>query len=376
MRILIVPNEYLPSLSGVPIAVRNLGAQLLRLGHEVVIVTSKHSGELQATERIDGIGVYRFAWSPRPLISLPWRFSSTLKNLVNIIHSFNPDLVYVHFLTTNALYVLIAHYFLSFPLVVSARGYDIEGLPHEKPLHRRMLVNLFRRADAIGFCSMALRMQAQPFLDEVGRQGIILGDGVDVEEIERALVFKAEHPYILAVGRLVPKKGLDLLIQAFANLAHRCPDVQLLIAGDGPERVSLETLVHNLGVGDRVRLLGNKGRQDVASLLKGCIFFVLPSRQEAFGIVNLEAMVAKKAVIATNVGGVRAIVQDGITGLLVEPSVSGLTNAMKQLLDNPQRCVDMGQRGYRLVCQTFAWEKVINQYVAVFEHVLNRKRQE
>ena len=135
MRILVSCNEYLPALSGVPIAVSNLTRCFAEIGHQVRILSSLHDSTLPRVDTIQNIPVYRFQWSPKPLVTLPWRFSKTLWQIQKLCLSWQPDVVYVHFLSTNALYPLILSYLLHFPFVISARGYDIEGLPYEKPFH-------------------------------------------------------------------------------------------------------------------------------------------------------------------------------------------------------------------------------------------------
>jgi glycosyltransferase involved in cell wall biosynthesis len=233
-----------------------------------------------------------------------------------------------------------------------------------------MLISLFRQADAVGFCSDALRKQAASFLSVAGREGIVLGDGIIMADIEKSEPYLPKHPYIFTAGRLVPKKGGDMLIQAFSRIAPRYADIQLCIAGDGPERPNLENLIKNLHMEKRIKLLGTLSHKEIAQYLKGCLFFTLPSRMEAFGIVNLEAMAASKAVVATRVGGVPNVVQDGETGILVEPNVEALANGIVTMLENPSRRAQMGQKGYQIVQQRFRWENVAKGYLTVFEQAI------
>jgi glycosyltransferase involved in cell wall biosynthesis len=370
MRIIISCNEYLPSLSGVPVAVSNLAAMLIKAGHQVLIVTSKHDPALRKEETIQNIDVYRFGWSPKPVLTLPARFIDTLLKLLKIYRTFCPDIIYVHFLSTNALYFLILHWYLNFPFVISARGNDIDGLPHEKLFHRRMLESLFRRADVVGFCSKALKDRAGIYLSSANKAGVILGDGVNVTRIVQAEPFLTDTKYVFAVGRLVKKKGFDLLVQAFAKVLTDYPDLQLWIAGDGPERDSLDELINSLNVFSQIKLLGSINQEDIARYHKASLFFVLSSREEPFGIVNLEAMAASKAVVATNVGGVPGVVCQGETGILVEPTVDGLFSGMLEMLSDPKRMKHMGETGYKVAQQQFNWEEVVKSYILVFENAI------
>src|SRR5207245_2236045 len=164
------------------------------------------------------------------------------------------------------------------------------------------------------------------------------------------------HPrsYVAAVGRLVPQKGFDVLLEAFARLD--APEVDLLIAGDGPERRRLEALRERLGLGARVHLLGAVDRATVASLYRGARLVACPSRWEGLPLVCLEAMASGRAVVASRVDGIPDAVGDGETGLLVPPEDPVvLAAALGALLeDGPRRERRAGRRrargGARGVC--------------------------
>ena len=130
----------------------------------------------------------------------------------------------------------------------------------------------------------------------------------------------------------------------------------LLLAGDGPERAALEQLARDLKLGEKVKFLGRAERPVAVSLFKGCSFFVLPSRLEPQGIVNLEAMACGKAVIASKVGGVPEIVLDGETGLLFPgEDVAALANALTRMADDAALRARMGAAG-RARAETLDWK--------------------
>jgi len=371
MRIAIVASDYAPTVGGVQTAVRNLAHHAARMGHTVTILSALPRGNVLPTEVMDGIVVHRFPWGRRPLWSLPFRAAQTLIGMARVLRQFKPDLVYVHFLTINALYVLILHHVSPFTLVVSARGNDIQGIPQRSRLQRWMLTRLFQRADAILFCSSYVQRDAAPYLQRVPKSSYVgvVGDGFDPDEFAEPRPYKHEVPYILAMGRLVHKKGFDLLIRAFASIAAEFPYVQLLISGDGEERATLERLIDELHMRERVKLLGFPDRATSIALFWGCEFFVLSSRTEPFGIVVVEAMAARKAVLATRSGGVIDLMQHEVNGLLVEPDVAALANGMRALLADPVVTRTMGERAYATI-QNRTWEAVTEQYLRVFERVI------
>ena len=370
MRIAIIASDYAPTVGGVQTAVKHIARNLIRRGHSVVILSALPPGDVPATEMVDGVRVHRFPWGRRPLWSLPIRGAQTLVGMARTIRAFKPDLVYVHFLTINAFYVLLLHCVFRFRLIASARGNDIQGMPLHSRLQRWMLANLFRRANAILFCSSYLQRGAAPYLRHVPPRTYVgvVGDGFDPEEFKSPSPYENSAPYLLAMGRLVHKKGFDLLIRAFSLIAHEFPQVHLLIAGDGEERKSLENLIAEINLRDCVKLLGFADRSTSLALFWGCEFFVLSSRLEPFGIVVAEAMAAHKAVLATRSGGVVDLMQPGLNGLVVDAEVESLANGMRQMLSNPDETRAMGERAAQSI-QKHTWAAVTDEFIKVFENV-------
>jgi glycosyltransferase involved in cell wall biosynthesis len=151
-------------------------------------------------------------------------------------------------------------------------------------------------------------------------------------------------PRIVGAGRLIPEKGFDLLLLAFADLADEFPDVRLELAGDGPQRSTLERLANDLELGDRVRFLGWIPGQGMGRFFSGARVAVLPSRMnEGLPMVLVEAGVAGCALVGTDVGGIRDIVHPGRTGILVPPNdFEALAEALRSLLRDPEEAHRLG----------------------------------
>jgi glycosyltransferase involved in cell wall biosynthesis len=147
-------------------------------------------------------------------------------------------------------------------------------------------------------------------------------------------------PKLLALGRLHPNKGFDILLRALALL----PGAHLSLGGEGPERAALERLAQELGIADRVGFLG--WRQDVGALLAGCDIFICPSRHEPLGNVVLEAWSAARPVVAAAVQGPAALIRDGETGLLApKEEPRPLAAAIAALLADPARAAALAAAG-------------------------------
>lgn len=155
-----------------------------------------------------------------------------------------------------------------------------------------------------------------------------------------------DDPVLLTVALLCPRKSRDILLRAMVALPPRWRQVRLHIVGVGPEWLRLRALARQLGLTGRGQFLGHVSRAHLAAEYRQCALFCLPSRQEGFGIVYLEAMAAGKAVVACRAAAVPELVDHGVTGLLVAPGDStALAAALTDLLDDPARRADFGAAG-------------------------------
>lgn len=176
---------------------------------------------------------------------------------------------------------------------------------------------------------------------------------------------RAPRRYVLALGRLAPQKAFDVLIEAFA-LSGAAQSHDLLIAGDGPEKERLASLIKETNQQESIKLIGRADRGQVASLLHGCEFFVVPSPAEPFGIVVIEAMAAGAPVIAIDNAGPKEIITHGTNGLLVgrcEPEP--LAAAMQQLINAPYLRRRLATAGKSRAAD-FSWPKITAQYEAAY----------
>ncbi len=179
----------------------------------------------------------------------------------------------------------------------------------------------------------------------------------------------SKQRYILSLCRLVKRKGVDLALHAFADIADDFPELFLAIAGDGPELSDLRSLAVKLNLHERVKFLGEVDDITKRSLFQGCEFFIMPNRpipgdMEGFGIVFLEAAMFGKAVIGGNNGGVPDAVIDGETGLLTDTSNSHqpLTESMLKLLLNPGLARKIGNAGQDRAGREFSWVNLGMQF--------------
>jgi phosphatidylinositol alpha-1,6-mannosyltransferase len=180
----------------------------------------------------------------------------------------------------------------------------------------------------------------------------------------RARLELGTRPVLLTIARLVPRKGIDSVLRALAEVRRVVPDVVYVIAGDGPDRARLDELVRSSGLEGSVRFAGVVPDGELALWYSLGDVFVMPSRSdppdvEGFGIVFLEAQACERPVVAARAGGVPDAVADGISGVLVEPGDEpGLARALVDLLSDPARRAELGRRGRERVLAELNWEAI------------------
>lgn len=179
-------------------------------------------------------------------------------------------------------------------------------------------------------------------------------------------------PLVLYAGRLASNKGLLDLVKAVPPVLREIPDARFVLAGeDQGMKEILEGECRSLDIGKHILFPGHISREMLLSAFAACDVFVLPSEYEAFGIVLLEAMAALKPVVATRVGGVPEVVEDGKTGILVEyADHSSLAAAILRLLKDDGLRQEMGRRGRARAEERFTWEKVVDALESVYKEVV------
>ena len=321
VRIAIFCNDFYPTIGGVQTAVRGIAAGLHARGHEVLVLTRQPSGSPES-ERVDAADVRRFSWTLRPLQTFPLRWWRERRRVAAVLDAWKPAVVYSHFVSTHALYARRWSRKAGVPLILSFRGNDAMSIAPRSLASRRAFARLTNDAAVILFSSgwLAEHMKGASWLrSRSGRLGV-LADAVDVSRAEPAT---SGERYLLAGGRFVQKKGFDLLLRAW-SLIHGQINAPLWLAGDGPERAALQELAANLQLSDRVRFLGPVPHERMLGLVAGSGLCVVPSREEPYGIIVVEAQALGAPVVACAVGNIPMLIEPGRTGFLSAPTPESL----------------------------------------------------
>ena len=257
---------------------------------------------------------------------------------------------------------------LGLPVVVTARGTDINDIPrHAVP--RRLIQGAMAGASALIAVSAALKA-AMVALGASEQDVTVLRNGVDID-IFRPPTDRAglrarlglSRPTLLSVGHLIERKGHHLVVRAMAGLAG----CDLLIVGEGPERRHLTALVAELGLGDRVRLLGARPHQEMAGFYGAADALVLASSREGWANVLLESMACGTPVVATNIWGNPEVVRCAEAGKTTERGADAIAAAVAALLADPP-----ARAATRAYAEGFSWDETTAGQLALFRRVLGR----
>lgn len=305
----------------------------------------------------------------RFLAALP----ATLWRLYRLLTKHRVAVVNVHYPSPAALHFCILRMLRIYrgKVILSVHGQDVATAAQTAGFSRFCWNSLFRCADTVVVCSAAMAGEVAAFDPQAAKRVVVIHNGVDHENLEdqRDRDFSvpelAGAPYVLSIGTFEHKKGHDVLIDAFARIAPEFPRHRLVLVGRSGRTVSdLRRQIAQGGLEGRVLIYENVPHRNVPAFIERASLFCLPSRVEPFGIVLLEAGVFGIPIVASRVGGVVEVMEDGVHGCLVEPDeVEPLAAALRQqLLDREQgfRCA---LRFKRRVLQEFTWDKAFKQYL-------------
>jgi glycosyltransferase involved in cell wall biosynthesis len=310
-----------------------------------------------------------------------WR-PTTIPALAAWMRSVHCDVVHTHLWTADFLGGLAAIQARVPARVTSVRGHYFlhVGVTGGRRWRRqimsrsyRAVYHLFHRVIAVA-PSVAADLVTRPGVRVRRGDVSIVPNGVDIEEVRRSAVrttpaLPVGRPLIVAVANLFAIKGHLVLLNAMRNLPKKYPGAQLLLVGEGPNRVPIEQLIARLGLISHVTLVG--ARDDAAALCAAADLVVLASLSEGTPRALLEALALERPVVATAVGGIPDLIVDGVTGRLVAPAdVLALGNAMDDLLSDPPRAQAMGRNGRLHVAGHFSARRAAWQTQEIYEELL------
>ena len=318
-----------------------------------------------------------------------WPDLRVLVRLVRLMREQRPHIVDTHTAKAGVLGRLAAR-LAGVPIVVHTyHGHVFQGYfsPAKTAIFLAIERWLARRTDRLLAVSETVRSELLSLGIGTQAQLEVMPLGLDLDgflrseqlrgQLRAELSLRETALLVGIVARLVPIKAHEVFLNAAAVVARRVPESQFLVIGDGVRRSELHTLARRLGLNDRVRFLGWRG--DLTRIYADLDLVVLSSRNEGSPVSLIEAMAAGRAVLATRVGGVPDLVEEGVTGSLVPPDdASALAERMIELLEDPERRRVFGEAGRKRVCPAFGVDQLLANvdrlYTSLIQEKLARER--
>jgi glycosyltransferase involved in cell wall biosynthesis len=371
------PDEY--AHGGTEIAAYHLAQEMGRRGHQVEVFTTALDN--RSVVEMDKVTIHRYATQFRVAsANFSW-------GLIQRPQKVEVDLAHAHYNMPYADYsALLYSRKMGVPLVVTyhADASETSGSRLRNQLqifyNRYLLPRVLEEADIIITTSESY-MKESHHLEGYQEKIRVIPNGINLEEFQTALTKREcrerlglplDKVIILFFGNLVPYKGTDILLKAFSKVHNDYDDVMLLYVGRGPLKGELQSLSQELGLEDDVVFAGYVDDPDKAIYYQAADIFSLPSvnRAEAFGIVNLEAMASGLPIVASRLGGILDLVQEGGNGILFKPEkVEELARALGYLVDNPEERERMGCAGKKMA-EDYSWAKIARRTEEVYRELL------
>ncbi len=388
MRVATFTSESLHSINtgGLGVHVTELAAGLERRGHEIHVITRRREGQ-HDYDLIDGVHYHRMdhGLSENFVECMDFMckaMAHKFHEITSLIGNF--ELIHAHdWLTANAMKYVMDGYGTRGVLTMHSTEYGRDG-----NVFFDGFAQWIRDAEAAGCQNANTVISVSHFLaDELRRiyevpEGKIhivpngvsyhAFDGqVDPAEVKGRYGIGPMAPTVFSPGRMTLQKGMDLIVEAVPMVLASYPETKFIIAGTGPERDAVIRHAHEIGAAGAIIFPETLPRWQYIDLMRAVDVVALPSRNEPFGIVALEAWAAGKPVVATLAGGPREFIWHDVNGFLVDTNAGGLAHGIGSLLADHDHCRALGANGRRAVEDRYNWDTIADYTEGVYNRALN-----
>jgi L-malate glycosyltransferase len=368
-----------PTYGGSGVVATELGIELAALGHEVHFVT--YSQPFRLTGREKGIFYHEVPVSNYPLFEYPPYDLALATRMSEVAEYYDLDLLHVHYAIPHSVSALLARQMLAargrkLPFVTTLHGTDITLVGLDRSY---LPITRFGIEESDGVTSISQYLKDKTLSEfQIKNQIEVIPNFVncdvykplDDREAARARFAAPGEKILIHLSNFRPVKRVTDAVKTFARIVEQVP-ARLLLVGDGPDRSSAEWLAHGLGIQEQVTFLGKQ--ESVNELLPVADLMLMPSKLESFGLAALEAMACRVPTIATRVGGVPELIEDGVTGRLFPVGdTDAMADAAIELLKNPDRLDEMGRAGRAFAQARYCASRIIPLYEKYYEEVLRR----
>ena len=369
-----------PTYGGSGVVATELGIELAARGHEVHFIS--YSQPFRLSGRDNGILYHEVPVSSYPLFEFPPYDLALASRMAEVAEFYKLDLLHVHYAIPHSVSALLARQMLAargirLPFVTTLHGTDITLVGLDRGY---LPITRYAIQESDGVTSISNYLKEKTLEDfEITRPIEVIPNFVNCDEYvpikdegarakARLRLAKPGEAILMHLSNFRPVKRVVDVVKVFAGVVRELP-AQLVLVGDGPDRSAAEWLAHDLQINDKVHFMGKQERVD--QLLPLADLMVMPSELESFGLAALEAMACKVPSIATRVGGVTELIDDGVTGLLYPVgNVEDMAAGAISLLKDRERLEAMRDAGRKTAQNRFCSSLVVPQYMKYYEQVL------
>ena len=372
-----------PTYGGSGVVATELGIELAALGHQVHFIS--YSQPFRLTGRESGIFYHEVPVSNYPLFEFPPYDLALASRMAEVAEYYHLDILHVHYAIPQSVSALLARQMLAergkhLPFVTTLHGTDITLVGMDRS-YLPITQYAIQQSDGVTAISAYLKDVTQTNFGITRPIEVVhnfvncdVYKPMDAGQPERRanarLDLAAPDEFLLMhLSNFRPVKRIADVVEIFARVARVLP-ARLALIGDGPDRSTAEWLAQKLGVSDRVAFLGKQDR--VHELLPLADLMLMPSEMESFGLAALEAMACETPAIATRVGGVPELIDDGINGLLFPVGdVDAMAVAAISILRDPERHQAMRKAARKTAQDRFCSTRILPRYVEFYESLVN-----
>ncbi len=370
-----------PTYGGSGVVATELGIELAQRGHEVHFIT--YSQPIRLTTPQPNIHFHEVSVSQYPLFDYPPYDLALATRMAEVAEIYDLDLLHVHYAIPHSVSALLARQMLAserfarkLPFVTTLHGTDITlvGLdPSYLPITRFSI----EESNGVTAISNYLRQKTQQEFD-IRKPIEVIYNFVNCDLYKpqrknsalRAEYAEPDEKVLVHLSNFRPVKRLHDVMEIFDRVQQKI-GAKLLLIGDGPDRPAAEWLARKKGILERVHFLGKQ--DNVREKLAIADLMLMPSELESFGLAALEAMACEVPAIATRVGGVPEVIEDGKTGILAEVGdVESMARWAVELLSDPNRLTEMGKLARYEAQSRFCSTRIIPEYERFYTRVLER----
>jgi glycosyltransferase involved in cell wall biosynthesis len=379
--------------------VMSISKSFVDQGHEVHVI-APYDPEIRPVDEM-GVHIHRFRYiwpsglhimgharalkadvklDPLTYFLIPFYFCAAFLHLFFIAYRMKCEIIHVHWVLPNGPIATLAASCLRIPFVVSLHGSDIY-LSKKNILFKILAGYVFRRASGVTACSKELQKAAielgaaeKTHLIPWGADPVIFSPLSNDPKVRERFGILPSELLLVAIGRMVHKKGFENLLSAMQTIVKEHPEIKLILGGDGP---LLDDFVHQtarLNLSENIKFAGRIPWDEIPNFLATADIFVLPSIRDEYGNVDglptvlLEAMSSGVAVVASNIGGVELVLDHNKNGVLIPPGdVNALSDAIQKLINNPDYRTTLAANARTSVMNQFNWSNITIRLLNLFE---------